>query len=219
MTPNNIINMALLKELDIIAITDHNSCKNVKACLDTAEETSLLVLPGMELETSEEIHVLCLFADSSSALKFGAFVEGSLNKVKNRPDIFGHQYILDSDDEIVSEYENLLITSTAISFDDVFSIVLSYGGVAVPAHIDRPSNSVLSNLGAIPDIAQISYVEVSKRNKPADFLAKQNFTKKYLTVQSSDAHYLQDISERENFLEFEKKPQARDVINLLRGIL
>jgi predicted metal-dependent phosphoesterase TrpH len=216
MTPNNIINMALLKELDIIAITDHNSCKNVKACLDTAKETGLLVLPGMEMETSEEIHVLCLFPDILPALEFDSFVEDKLNKIKNMPDIFGRQYILDTNDEPVCEYDNLLITSTSVSFDDIFRIVYGYGGAAIPAHIDRPSNSVIYTLGAIPDIPEISYVEVSKRSNAADFLAKQNLTKKYLSVRDSDAHYLQDISERENFLEFEKKPQARDVINALR---
>lgn len=218
MTPNNIINMALIKELDLIAVTDHNSCKNIKACLDIAKETSLLVVPGMELETSEEIHVVCLLPDLDAVTDFDSYVERHLNKVKNKPDIFGRQYILDSDDEIVSEYENLLITSTSIDFDTVFALIKDYGGIAIPAHVDRSSNSVLSNLGLMPENLDISCIEISKKNRIESYLEenKVKFPKKYNCISDSDAHYLMDIAERGHYLEFDEKPEVKDIIERLK---
>lgn len=219
MTPNNVVNMALIKELDCIAVTDHNTCKNVKACLDVAKETGLLVLPGMELETSEEIHVVCLLPDLDAMYSFDSYVESRLNKIKNRPDIFGRQYILDADDEIVSEYESLLITSTTIDFDTIFSEIKNFGGIAIPAHVDRSSNSVLANLGAIPDNLDIPCIEISKKHQIESYVEenKDKFLRNYMYIKDSDAHYLPDISEREQYLEFDKKPEIKDIIERLRA--
>ena len=110
MTPNNIVNMAKLNELDIIAITDHNSCKNCAAAIKVGNEVGVTVVPGMELTTSEDIHVVCLFPDLESAEAFDNYVCERLMKFPNEADIFGHQYIMDENDEIIDELDMLLLS-------------------------------------------------------------------------------------------------------------
>ena len=104
MTPNNIVNMAKLNELDIIAVTDHNTCRNCSAAIKVGEEVGLTVVPGMELTTSEDIHVVCLFPDLESAEKFDKYVYERLMKIPNEADIFGHQYVMNENDEIATSF-------------------------------------------------------------------------------------------------------------------
>ena len=89
MTPYNLVNMAKLLGLDIIALTDHNTCENCASAIKAGEAIGLTVIPGMELCTSEEVHVVCLFPDVESAMEFSDYVISSMPPVKNRPDIFG----------------------------------------------------------------------------------------------------------------------------------
>ena len=161
MTPNNIVNMAILKGLDIIAVTDHNSGENVPALLECAKNKDLIVVPGMELETLEEVHIICLFPDINSLYSFQSFVYENMPPLKNRPEIFGRQIIMNSDDEETGECDKMLITACNISVVDVFSIVSDLGGTAYPAHIDRDSYSVLVNLGGVPDSYKGRYLELS----------------------------------------------------------
>ena len=100
-TPNNIAGMATLCGLNIVALTDHNTCKNCPAFFAAAKKYGIIPIAGMELTTSEDIHVVCLFEELSDALLFDAFVENNRIKVKNRPDIFGEQIVLDENDEPV----------------------------------------------------------------------------------------------------------------------
>ncbi len=216
MTPNNIVNMCLLKKLDMIAITDHNSCENVEAVMSVAEGTGLLVIPGMEVETSEEIHIVCLFPTLQHALSMQEMVYRSLPPIKNRIDIFGNQQRLNENDEIVGETEQLLVTATNLTIHDIFREVIQKGGIAIPAHIDRPSYSVLSNLGFIPRNLDITFVEVSKKVAKDSPLCQQYESEKYQILQSSDAHYLQDIMERINFMDLENKSIHKVLKNLSR---
>ena len=199
MTPNNIVNMSIIKGLDIIAVSDHNSIGNAEAVISAAKGKDLLVVPAMEVETSEEVHILCLFPDISSAEKMADAVKKSLSGIKNKPEIFGRQTFMNDMDEITGEEENLLVSATSLSIDDVKRLAESVGGVAVPAHVDRNSYSVLSNLGMLPEIG-FNTIEVSKNNNPENF---RYLNKKIL--QNSDAHYLGDISEPENFIELPEK--------------
>ena len=136
MTPYNIAGMAALKGLDVIAVTDHNSCKNCPAVLAAAKEYGILAVPGMEINTSEEVHAVCLFKSLEKAMEFDAYVYGRLLPVKNREDIFGKQEIYDCSDQICGHVENLLISSTDISFSGLWELVSTYDGVMFPAHID-----------------------------------------------------------------------------------
>ncbi len=206
MTPNNIVNMARLKGLDIIAITDHNSCKNVAACIKCAENSDLTVVPGMEIETCEEVHMLALFDNTDSLGELEKAVKKSLPNIKNRRDIFGDQFIMDSDDNIVGEIDNLLVTATSLSVDSATDIVRSLGGVIVPAHIDKDAYSILSNLGFIPDNGYTAF-EIKNPQKK-DEIVRNNNLKNSVIIHDSDAHFLWDIHEREFSMDLRKNSIA-----------
>ncbi len=203
MTPNNIVNMAILKGLDLIAITDHNSCKNLTAIMEVGKKQGLMVIPGMEVQTKEEVHILCLFKDLDIAMKFDEIIYESLPDVKNSEEVFGKQLIMDSQDKIIGKLEKLLISSSSLSIEETFDLVRAFGGFCIPAHVDRTSYSIISNLGFIPPALNIKTVEFSKRNEPQDIIRKFPFLKKFNYIISSDAHYLWDISEREFFIEID----------------
>ena len=216
MTPNNIVNMAMLQGLDIIAVTDHNSCGNAEAAIKASEGTGVLVIPGMEAETSEGIHTVCLFCDLESAKKAERIIKESLPAIKNREDIYGEQLYMDSDDEIIGKEENLLLVSSYISIYELFDIVTGLGGAMVPAHIDRDSYSITAVLGLIPEDLEIKTIEISKNKTPVEYIKDNPYLNKYRYIVSSDAHYLENISENTNFIDIpEKTPKA--VIEYLNG--
>jgi len=200
MTPNNIVNMAILNELDAIAVTDHNSGKNLSAVLEVAKQTELIVLPGMEVESREEIHVVCLFSSLSSVYKMQTLVYDHLPKLKNRSKVLGEQLILDVNDEIVAKEDQLLSFASDLSFETILSMTRSIGGIAFPAHIDRPSYSVLSNLGMLPPDADITCLEISQY---ADYDQYKLKYPKHFIIQSSDAHELGYIGICNRYMELE----------------
>ena len=204
MTPNNIVNMSILKGLDIIAITDHNSVLNCSPVMEIGKEKGIVVIPGMEVETKEEVHVVCLFPSLDKALKVQEVIWPLLPPMTNRKDIFGEQLLFDTKDEIIESVDKLLLTAADIKLEDVDNIVRSVGGVIIPAHIDRKSNSVLSNMGFIPENLKLKYLELSKYCNIDEF-REQNELDNYKFIVSSDAHDLKDISEREMFLELQDK--------------
>lgn len=195
MTPANLVGMAAIKGLDVIALTDHNTCKNCPAAMKHGENYGVTVIPGMELTTSEEVHVVCLFPTLEQALDFDAFIYDHILPIKNKEHIFGKQQIMDENDEVIGNIERLLISATDISFDAVFSLVESYGGIAYPAHIDKTSTSVLSNLGFVPPDSSFTCAEI---HSFANLHRIQKEHPHFLScnmLSSSDAHYLTDINE------------------------
>lgn len=200
MTPNNIINMAVLKGLDIIAVTDHNSTFNLPALYEVAKSNGIFLLPGIEVQTKEEVHVLCYFKKIENAMEFGEAIYRLLPDTPNNPNLFGHQYIMDSNDSITGCADKLLLSSADISINQLSELSSSYEGCAIPAHIDRTSYSIISNLGFIPDMLNISTVEISRSCSMESALSMFPYIKKMNILRSSDAHYLWDISERENCL-------------------
>ncbi len=195
MTPNNIVNMAMLGGLDVIAITDHNTIGNCEAVMKVAKDTSLTVICGMELCTSEEVHVVCLLPDLSSAQYFERFVVSRSLSIKNRVDIFGNQLLMDEQDNIVAEEERMLSMASNISVTDLHHILNHYGGVAVPAHIDRQSNGIITALGAVPEDCFFGAVEVKN---PESFMQSPHYPKiksMYNIITDSDAHFLEGIKE------------------------
>lgn len=204
MTPNNIVNMALIKGLDIIAITDHNSTQNFRSVSLCAEGKALLVVPGMELETREEVHVICLFENIEQALIMQEKVYRELPDILNREDVFGPQILMDEFDKDMGRISRMLITATRMSIEEVFGLVGKIGGVVIPAHIDRESYSILSNLGIIPDKLEINYLEVSKACDLTQLRKKCPDLVRYKFITSSDAHNLGSMLERESFIEVEE---------------
>lgn len=196
MTPNNIVNMSIIKGLDVISVTDHNSCGNVRAVMEAAGDR-LLVIPGMEVESCEEVHVVCYFADINDAEAMWQEIKEHLPKIKNKEEIFGEQLYMDSEDNVVAKEENLLVTATDLDIFEIVELAKKYNGVAVPAHIDRSSYSVLSNLGFMPPDLNVGCIEITPKNR----LKMENDYKNYKILSNSDAHYLENISEPEFFID------------------
>ncbi|MBQ3053551.1 MAG: PHP domain-containing protein [Clostridia bacterium] len=202
MTPNNIVNMAYIAGLNAIAITDHNTIGNVKSAMAIGSQLGITVLAGMEIETCEEIHILTLYPSLESAEKAYNVVYNSLPDIKNRPDIFGRQLYLDENDEIIGEEEKLLISPTSLSVEQVFELVKSVGGVAIPAHVDRHSYSILTNLGFISEELDAKRIEISYTvDSIEEYKKSRPDLEKYKVLRNSDAHYLQDIGKNENYLD------------------
>ena len=203
-TPNNIVNMALVKGLNVIALADHNTGKNCPAAMAVGKKNGLVVLPAMELTTSEDIHVLCLFERYEDLEKLETYIQKTRLKIKNKPEIFGRQRILDENDEPIGEEEHLLIAGSGVSVEEIAPLVESFGGIAVPAHVDKPANSVIAVLGAFDYGLGFRLVECAHETDVA-----------LPRIVDSDAHYLWDISEPEHWIEAETC-SARGVFAALR---
>ena len=215
MTPANIAGMASIKGLDVIALTDHNSCKNCPAAMVHGREYGVIVIPGMELCTAEEVHVICLFPALENALAFDGYVYEHMLPIKNREAIFGKQQIMDENDEVTGTVENLLINATDIAFDDAFSLAASYGGIAYPAHVDKSSTSVLSNLGFVPPDSTFTCAEFHDLKNLHRIQKEHPYFLQCNIVSSSDAHYLEDIREPEYQI-FSESKEIPDILDALQ---
>lgn len=214
MTPANIAGMAAIKGLDVIAVTDHNSCRNCLAVMAAAEEYGVLAIPGMEINTSEEIHAVCLFEELKAALEFDAYVYERLIPFPNREDIFGRQLIYNTEDQICGTIPNLLIQPAEISFDRLWELVRGYGGVMFPAHIDKQANSLLYNLGAIPPDSRFRTAEMKDLKNLHRLRREHPYLEHCRVISNSDAHYLEHIHEPELTLQVSDKT-IKDVLKAL----
>ena len=190
MTPNNIVGMAIIKQLDAIAVCDHNACGNLPALKAVADMMGVLLLPGMELTTREEAHMLCYFPDVESCMAFGKFVLEHLPPIPNRPEFCGRQVRMNSQDEETGEEDKLLISALDLGFEECEQAIHAHGGLCVPAHINRGSNGVLNALGFLPADCRYDAIEVSDAvaMPPVDLSG-------YRLLRSSDAHYLENMLE------------------------
>ncbi len=196
MTPNNIVGMCKLKELDLIAVTDHNTAMHLPAIKAVADVMGLQIVPGLELTTREEAHLLAYFRTVDEAVAFSKEIYEFLPDIPNRPDLFGPQTELSEDDELVREEGKLLISALTKGVDELVPMILSRGGLAIPAHINRGSNGILNALGFLPPDLAFSGLEIA-RELPLPGRGIPDLP----VLHSSDAHYLENISEREIFLE------------------
>ncbi len=218
MTPANIVGMAAILGLDAVAVTDHNSCKNCPAVLAAAKEYGILAIPGMEINTSEEIHAVCLFPDLDAAMDFDTYVYDRLMPFPNNEEIFGRQLLYDTEDQVCGSIPNLLINATEISFEGLWELVRSYEGVMFPAHVDKSANSLMANLGFIPPDSQFKTAEVKDLRQLHRLKKAHPYLESCRIVSDSDAHYLEHIHEPGLTLPVEEK-SARGVVEaLLRGI-
>lgn len=196
MTPNNIVGMAYLKGLDVIAVCDHNSARNLPAVKAVADTMGLLVLPGMELTTREDVHLLCYFRDVPTCLAFSEQIYAHLPDISNRPHFFGDQLVLNEQDEEISTEGKLLIHALDLGFEACVRLAHEYGGCCVPAHINRGANGVLQALGFLPENVPLDALEVSD-SAPAPLLDLTGWR----VLKSSDAHALEFILEREFYID------------------
>ena len=215
MTPNNIVNLAHLCGLDIIAVCDHNSIGNVKSTMEAAKNLPLCVVPGMELETSEEVHFVCLFEDLDTAILFDDWLTPYKPTIKNNPQIFGEQKYLDSNDELLGYEDKLLVSACSISIYDVKKKIDTLPAVIIPAHIDRSSYSIISNLGFIPEDLNFSTVEISSNVTKDEATAMFNYISRYNIITNSDSHRLETLYDEQNPIEL-AAPTATELIKALK---
>jgi PHP family Zn ribbon phosphoesterase len=205
MSARGIVTRAREVGLDIIAITDHNMAENgIYAAL--AEEGSgpaPLILFGMELQTIEELHLLVIFRDYETAMDFQELVYGHLPDVKNDPEYFGDQVVVDEKDHVVRFEERMLLNSSTISIDEAVLWARAHGGLSIPAHIDSPTFSIVSQLGYVPEEVPFDALEIARVERLREithFILAKNIP----LVTFSDAHYLKDIGRRRISLSMEE---------------
>lgn len=213
-TPGNIVGMAVVKGLDVIALTDHNTCKNCEAAMAIGEAYGITVIPGMELTTSEEVHVLCLFYNLEDAMRFDAFIEPRILDIPNNPKAFGDQFLCNDDDEVIGSFPKLLISATDISFDKVYDCVSEYNGVMIPAHIDKNSFSLMSNLGFVPPDSKFRCFELADMSNLHRLQKENEYLKNCNVITDSDAHYFEKINEPINTL-YAESNSIKDLLDSL----
>ena len=194
MTPNNIVGMAAISGLEIIAITDHNTCRNAPAVLKAAEEAGITAIPGMELCTSEEAHIVCLFETLEGAMEFDRYIYDNMPHIKNKPDIFGEQRFLDENDGLIGTIDDLLLVASYIGADEVKALCEKYGGTAFPAHVDRDSYSLTAALGSIPPEGGYTFAEVTREVDLAEVAGMYPELRSMGIVRDSDSHYLDTLA-------------------------
>lgn len=222
MTPNNIAGMCALAGLNIVALTDHNSAKNCPGFFDAAKRNGIIPIAGMELTTAEDIHMVCLFENLESALEFDNFVEKHRFLIPNRVDIFGEQMIMNGSDEIVGTEKFLLSNATDITVDNAAIYVKQYDGICYPAHVDREANGIISTLGIFPDDSNFLCAGFHNRDKITEYTEKYPSLLSRRPLVSSDAHYLWDIRDKENYFEINDEPYSgeavrKELFNILRS--
>ena len=190
MTPWNIVGMAKLKGLAAVAVCDHNSARNLPAARKAGEEYGVCVLPGIEVTSREDVHLLCYFETLSQAMDMGMRIEREQPHIKNKPELFGHQILVDEDDAFLGEAEHLLLAACNLSISDIAQAAWELGGVMVPAHINKGANSLLPVLGMLPENIALPTVEIF-RTVPHRAAGK-------LCLHASDAHTRIDIREAED---------------------
>jgi DNA polymerase III alpha subunit len=209
-TPNNIAGYAMLCGLNIVALCDHNTLKNCPAFFAAAKKYGIIPVAGVELTTSEDIHIILLFEELEKAMEFDAYLDTRRIKIKNKPEIFGEQHILDENDEFVDEEPFLLINATTISSFEVPEIAKRFDAVCYPAHIDRDANGIISILGDFPR-EDFSCFELHDVTKAEEYIKKFHLEDKKMVV-SSDAHTLTDIRDKENWFELDDEPYSSALV-------
>ena len=213
-TPHNLAGVGKLAGLQLMALTDHNTCRNCPAFFEAAKEMGIVPVAGMELTTTEDIHMVCLFPTLSDALAFDGEIDARRVRIQNRPDIFGEQLLTDAADNILGKEEFLLSNATAVTLEESVPLVLRYHGVCYPAHIDREANGILAVLGMLPDTPQFPCVELHDAAKEDALRAKNRLPQ--TVVVSSDAHCLWDIRDRAHAFALADDDPARRLIERLR---
>ena len=213
MTPTAAAGMAALNGLSIAALTDHNSCGNLPAFFAACRAYGVVPIAGMELETAEAVHVVCLFPELSDAMTFWQVVrEKYMMPFKNDAMVFGEQLYMNEDDEVIGTEEILLITSTTLSLDDGVRLVRRHRGFAFPAHIDRPSNGIMEILGDIPPEPGFTFAEFNDSENVAAYREKYASVAPLGILVNSDAHRLTDVNEAENCVELDADPSDETAV-------
>ena len=193
MSPARIASLAHSCGLDIIGITDHNSTKQCELIWKLGRKLGLTVIPGCEMTTREEVHCLGLFPDFDALNEFQYYLDKHLTVILNNSTLFGYQAVVDEDENILEEVVNYLGASLNASIEEVEQKVHELSGIFIPAHIDRPRNSLYSQLGFFPPGLKVDALQISKLADEKTVRAKYKISSDTTLVKFSDAHYLGDL--------------------------
>jgi PHP family Zn ribbon phosphoesterase len=196
MIPPLIVREARRRGLGLIAVTDHNAMANAPAVIQAAEGSDVAVWPGLEVQSREEVHLLCLFDTVEQAEAMQAIVWAHLPPLKNREEFFGAQYVVDGEGEYRYTEERLLQVAAALSVELVAAETERLGGLCIPAHVDRPAYSLLSNLGFVPPDAGFMALEISRWVTPQQARERFPAVGDYPLLVDGDAHRLEEITSR-----------------------
>jgi hypothetical protein len=193
MLPEQIVKAALFHEINLIAITDHNASQNAAAVISVAEEQGLLVLPGMELQTIEEIHALCLFDSLEQLQTLQGLVDRLLPNRTNNEAVFGPQVIVDRHGEVLAHEERMLLAPVQISIQEACSFVTNLGGLFIPAHVNREAFGLLPRLGCVPPDLEVEFLEISRNASKDSAINRYPQLADYFLLKNGDVHYLEDF--------------------------
>jgi len=201
MSPQNIVSQAKTKNIDLLGICDHNSAENVSALRKAAKKFKIQVLPGIEVTTQEEVHILALFNKISSVAKLQEIIYQNLPG-ENNDKTFGMQVAVNEIGEVLHFNRHLLIGATTIPLEEIIKLIHSLDGLAIASHIDREAFSIISQLGFIPDTIELDALEVSPLISLSE--AKKRYKPELPLVCFSDAHFLKEIGQCYTFFYIEK---------------
>jgi PHP family Zn ribbon phosphoesterase len=199
MIPPFIARRARELGLEVVAVTDHNAALNVAAVVEAMAGTGIAVLPGMEVSSREEVHLLCLFDTVEQVLCWQDQVFAALPDRENDEEYFGAQFVVDATGEYLYTERRLLLTATSLSVEDVVEGVVELGGVVLPAHIDRPHFSLMANLGFVPPGLGIAGLEFSRTATLGEIRRRFPQLACYGKIVSGDAHRLDEMTARTMF--------------------
>jgi hypothetical protein len=193
MTPLQIIARAKEAGVSLIAITDHNSLRQCEEVIKVGAKQGIVVLRGVEITTREEAHCLAFFENSDEQIQFQEFLDEHLPDIQNDVNHFGHQVWVNEQEEIEGEEERLLISAIGAGIDEIAEKVKALNGLLVPAHVDRPMYSLISQLGFIDPDLPLDGIEISARCNWPELTAAHPYLRKSTIITSSDAHYPEQI--------------------------
>ena len=217
MTPRNIVRHAAEAGVDILAITDHNAADNVSAAMQAAAGSGITILPGMEVETKEEIHVLALFDKLPALQTWQHYVDQRRSGLKNDPDRFGAQFIVDAEDNLLAEKPEMLLAPLNGSITEISRRIHALGGLCIASHVDRPAYSILSQLGFIPDDVELDAVELSRRTTAKEAAVRFPAIAGRPVIRSSDAHTIGDFLTGPKTILHIKEPTLAEILLALNA--
>lgn len=193
MSPANIVRKASERGIDILGITDHNSTLHAPLIKELASREGIMVLMGAEVTTKEEVHCLCFFENEELLSQFQEYLNQHLPNIPNDTDRFGYQVVVNEEEEITDEIDCLLISGLNQGIEEIEKKVHALNGLFIPAHINKTVNSVISQLGFLPPDLKVDALEISQHTTKSEFIKKNKYLKNYNFIQSSDAHYIDNI--------------------------
>lgn len=217
MTPRNIVWHAVKQGIDIIAITDHNACDNVMYALEAAKTTKVVVLPGMEVESKEEIHFIVLFEKMRQLKIWEKFIQNHMPERLNDEKRFGAQFIVNAEDELVRVKQEMLLTSLTVGAAEITKHVVELGGICIASHVDRPMYSIITQLGFIPDDMELDAVEVSRQMSSTAAARIIPLIRSLPIITSSDAHCITDFIHGPKLNLYLETPNFREIKMALSG--